>query len=134
MLKYARPGRALSERPEDIALDFYFQIWVLPGDSTFSRRGWSEYIAPMFANSAKQSVLRMSTMAMAGALLVAWLDRRPDNPLSRAYYLRAVSIMKDKVAQQDVSNDEVLMSVLLLQMYEVGLPSKKTAASIDNPR
>lgn len=118
-LKYASLCPVVTERPEDMALDFFFKIYVLPGDSAYSSRGWNEHIAPMFSAAGQNSVLRVSTMAIAGSLCMAWLDRKPDNALSRVYYSKAVSTMKEKVAQKDVSNDEILVSVLLLQMYEV---------------
>ncbi|KAF4628856.1 hypothetical protein G7Y89_g9292 [Cudoniella acicularis] len=59
-------------------------------------------------------------MALASCLYIAWKSQRPDAPLSRPYYLRAISAMKEQLSQPDTcANDEMLLSVLLLQQYEI---------------
>lgn len=72
-------------------------------------------------------------MAMSTFLFVAWLDRRPDTFVSRSFYLNALSTMKERVGRSEgCADNDVLTSVLLLQMYEVCIsrfPIKKTVGS-----
>lgn len=57
---------------------------------------------------------------MASALYMAWTSGSLDGTLSREYYSKAVQAMKSQVGQREkCSDDEILMAVLLLQMYEV---------------
>lgn len=48
------------------------------------------------------------------------MGQNPNTTHSRSYYLSAVKAMRDQVAEQkECAGDEVLIAVLLLQLYEV---------------
>ena len=52
------------------------------------------------------------------------MNQGDDPPLARSFYLGAVSRMKERVAEQKgCIDDELLMAVMLLQMYEVSCPT-----------
>ncbi len=79
-----------------------------------------EFVSPLYLKAAPDSTLKMSTLAVASCLFTAWLNRRSDTPFSRSFYLRAVSAMKDQIVNaENCSNDEMLLSILLLQFFEV---------------
>ena len=79
-----------------------------------------------------QSCMKMATIAVATCLFSAWMNRSPETPLSRSFYYRAVSLMKDRVTKErGCTEDDVLMAVMLLQMYESLLG---TAAGNQSPR
>ncbi len=65
-------------------------------------------------------MLSLSTMALASCLYNAWRIGRPDAPLSRSSYLRAISALKEQICWTETcASDEMLLSVLMLQQYEV---------------
>ncbi|KAF4638024.1 hypothetical protein G7Y89_g40 [Cudoniella acicularis] len=107
---------------EEFPLSFYFAIYATPSSQTpFERRGLVGHIAPTFLRAKPDSTIRMSIMAVATCLFLAWMNRTPDSPFSRSYYLKALSAMKDQLSKPEAcSNDEMLMGVLLLQLYEHG--------------
>lgn len=126
------PG-SLAEDPEQYSVNFFMTTYANPSVTSEERKDFLDYIAPQFAQAKPDSVLRMATMAMSTFLFVAWLDRRPDTFVSRSFYLNALSTMKDRVARSEgCADNDVLTSVLLLQMYEVCIsrfPVKKTVSS-----
>ncbi|PVH72992.1 hypothetical protein DL98DRAFT_659727 [Cadophora sp. DSE1049] len=109
----------LAETPSNYALSFFFSIYANPPSNNDERRGYLEYLAPQFLCTAPNSTLKMATMAVASCLFIAWLNRRADNPTSRAFYLKALKGMKEGIEKErECGDDEMLMSVLLLQFYE----------------
>jgi hypothetical protein len=54
-------------------------------------------------------------------LMCTRMGQDPNTTFSRSFYLRAVKAMRDQVSvQKACANDEMLIAVLLLQLYEVG--------------
>jgi hypothetical protein len=106
--------------PEEFALSFFFTVYASPDPDPLDTREHLHFLAPLCPRAGPHSTLSLSTMALASCLYIAWKSQRPDAPLSRSPYLRAVSAMKEQITQADTcSNDEILLSVLLLQQYEV---------------
>jgi hypothetical protein len=57
-------------------------------------------------------------------MLSGAMNQGDDPPLARSFYLGAVQRMKERVTEQrDCADDELLMAVMLLQMYEVSCPA-----------
>jgi hypothetical protein len=106
--------------PEEFALSFFFTVYAPPTTNPLDTREHLEFLEPLYPRTGPHSTLSLSTMALASCLYFAWKNQRPDAPLSRTPYLRAVSAMKEQITQADTcANDEILLSVLLLQQYEV---------------
>ncbi|KAE9373037.1 hypothetical protein N431DRAFT_534197 [Stipitochalara longipes BDJ] len=106
--------------PEEFALSFFFTAYGSPTTNPLDTREHLEFLTPLYPRAGFHSTLSLSTMALASCLYNAWKSQRPDAPLSRSPYLRAVSAMKEQINQADTcANDEILLSVLLLQQYEV---------------
>lgn len=112
----------LTGTTETYAVSFFMSTYANPAISNDERKDFLDYIAPQYLEAGPDSVLRMATMAMSTFLFVAWLDRRPDTVASRSFYLKALSTLKERIAQPEGCTDnDVLTSVLLLQLYEVCL-------------
>jgi hypothetical protein len=118
---------------EIYAKAFWFTNFANPPTNTNERRNFVDYIIPLHLTSTPQSTPRMSMLAVATTLFMAWCDQRPDGALSRSFYLRAVSLMKNQLSQlQGCEGNDILAAVLLLQPYEVGhssIMSKTSGAS-----
>jgi hypothetical protein len=111
--------RSLND-PEEFALSFFSTVYASPDPDPLDTREHLHFLAPLYPREGPHSTLSLSTMALASCLYIAWKSQRPNAPLSRSPYLRAVSAMKEQITQADTcSNDEILLSVLLLQQYEV---------------
>ena len=106
--------------PEEQALCFFFNNYVLPIRDPLARRGFLEHLGPFYTNADHQSPVKMSTMAIASCLMSAGMGRPPDSPLARSFYIRAVSQLSERVSKQKgCDSDELLVAVMLLQFYEV---------------
>ncbi|KAE9369974.1 hypothetical protein N431DRAFT_414338 [Stipitochalara longipes BDJ] len=104
---------------EDFALTFWFTNYANPPMKSYEECGFVEHVAPLFLKSTPESTLRLSTLAVATILFTAWSDLNPDTALTRSFYLKAVSAMRDQLSMPgECTNNEMIMSVLLLQMYE----------------
>lgn len=112
--------RRLEIPPDDQVLTFFFNLYILPIRDPLARRGFLEYLAPIYSNTDPQSPFMLSTMAVASCMLSIRMGQAPNTTFSRAYYLRAVKALRDHVTEQKACReDEMLIAVLLLQMYEV---------------
>jgi hypothetical protein len=106
--------------PDDHILTFFFNLYILPIRDPLARRGFLEYLAPVYSNTDPNSPFMLSTMAVASCMLAIRTGHDPNTTFSRSYYLRAVKAMRDCVSEQkSCAQDEMLIAVLLLQMYEV---------------
>jgi len=114
------PMQICHEDPNIHSTTFFFSFYATPSNNDLERRAFFDYVVPLYFQSNENSTMRLSTLAVASIMFYAWMDRNADSPLARTYYLRAVSAMKEQLSHPDTcSDDEMLMSVLLLQMYEV---------------
>lgn len=110
----------LPQNPEESALTFFFTTYATRPARSQEWHGFLEFVSPLYLKAAPDSTLKMSTLAIASCLFTAWLNRRSDTPFSRSFYLRAVSAMKGQIINSaNCSNDEMLLSILLLQFFEV---------------
>ena len=118
------PLCSLYENPADYALNVFFTFYANPPAADHERRGCFEYVVPLYSRAGEESALKMSVMAVASIMFLAWMDRRPDDLWSRGWYLRAVGAMKVQLENpENCADDEMLAAVLMLQMYEVSIGS-----------
>jgi hypothetical protein len=112
-------------------LCFFFTRYVLPQRDPQARRGFLEHVLPIYCKSEPNSPLQLSVMAVATCMLSGAMNQGEDPPLARSFYLSAVSGMKEIVSEQrGCANDELLMAVMLLQMYEVSCPLRYAQKTI----
>lgn len=120
LLPTPSPSPTLQGPPEDHALCFFFTRYVLPQRDPQARRGFLEYTLPIYSKSGPHSPLKLSIIAVAASMLSGAMNQGDDPPLARSFYLGAVQRMKERVTEQrECADDELLMAVMLLQMYEV---------------
>ena len=101
--------------PDDYILTFFFNLYILPIRDPLARRGFLEYLAPIYSHTDLNSPFMLSTMAVASCLLSIHIGHDPNTTFSRSYYLRAVKAIRDCVSEQKgCSEDEIVISVLLL--------------------
>lgn len=109
--------------PDDHVLTFFFNLYILPVRDPLARRGFLEYLAPVYSNTDPSSPFMLSTMAVASCMLSVRSGHDPNTTFAQSYYIRAVKAMRDCVSEQkSCAQDEMLIAVLLLQMYEVSFP------------
>ena len=124
---------ALKEDPEAYALGFFFSSYANPPVEADDRRGFLEHVGPQYVMAPPDSTLQMAIMALSSFLFMAWLGRRPDSPVSRSFYLKAISSMKDGIQQPEgCADNDILTSVLILQMYEVCITRYETDQTCSN--
>jgi hypothetical protein len=112
--------RLCYEYPEVYSINFFFTFYATPPNSDLERRAFFDYVVPLYFAASENSTMRLSTLAVASIMFCGWMNRRADSALARAYYVKAVSAMKEQLCYPDTcADDQMLMSVLLLQMYEV---------------
>lgn len=110
--------------PEEQAMCFFFNNYVLPVRDPLARKGFLEHLGAFYNNTDSQSPLKLSTLAVASAMMSTGMGRPPDSALARSCYVRAVSRLKERVStQKDCAGDELLVAVMLLHLYEVSHPS-----------
>lgn len=112
---------SLMQKTEDYAIGFYFTSYGrVPASRSEKLCGFQDLILPLFISAKEDSALKMSTMALATLFFNTWTAPQPENPLSRSYYVKALAAIKQQLKENDYStNDEMIMSVLLLQLFEV---------------
>jgi hypothetical protein len=124
---------ALKEDPEAYALGFFFSSYANPPVEADDRRGFLEHVGPQYEMAPPDSTLQMATKALSSFLFMAWLGRRPDSPVSRSFYLKAISSMKDRIQQPEgCADNDILTSVLILQIHEVCITRYETDQTCSN--
>jgi hypothetical protein len=122
-LCHSGPGHlppAVAENPWEPALSFFFSTYARSSNYVHESRGFLEHVHLLYQAAAPQSTLRSSTLAVATFLLGSWINRTHESKISRMHYANAVSAMKEQLTSSPAcSNDEMLMAILLLQLYEV---------------
>lgn len=116
------PAPKSLDDPEEFALSFFFSVYASPTTNALDTREHLDFLPPLYSRAEPKATLSLSTTALASCLYFAWKSQKPDAPLSSSSYLRAVSAMKKQLTHTDTcANNEILLSVLLLQQYEVSL-------------
>lgn len=105
--------------PEEQALCFFFNHYVLPVRHPIARKGFFEYLGSVYSKSADDSPLRMSLMAVATCLMASRMGESAQTPLAQTFYVGAVTRIKEVVSKErDCTNNELIFAVMLLQYYE----------------
>lgn len=120
---YSDPGSippAIVDDLQQPALDFFFSTYARPSTYKYEYRGFLEHVYELYESACHDSTVRLSTLAVGTFLLGSWMNSNHDSKTSRTFYAKAVSAMKEQLASPlACSNDEMLISILLLQLYEV---------------
>jgi len=119
------------QKTEDCAISFYFASYGKAPDNPYEQlTGFQNLIYPLFGLAAEDSALKLSTVALATLFFNTWNAPHPENPLSRSYYVKALAAIKHQLTQKDkCTDDDIIVSILLLGLFEVGAAGPKMQAS-----
>ena len=104
--------------PEDCSFTFFQNFYIQPKRDPLARRGFLEHLSPIYTRTDPTPPFMLATMAAASCLLSIHNGHDPYTQFTTSYYLRAVRAMHN-ATQQACYTDEMLISVLLLQLFEV---------------
>lgn len=117
------PG-ALKVTPEEVALASWFEKFILLYRNQESRRGYLEYLLPMYTSARHDSPLALATSALAMIIFSGPPSHRPI--LDMALKVLGDTLALTRKALEDPvesKNDQTLMTILLLSMAEVRMIS-----------
>ena len=110
----------LSQDYEGYAVSFFLSSYILLPRDVEVRRSFLDCLYPVWIQTNSMSPLRPAVAAVASCLLEAWSKLKPDLPLSlsRLQYLKGVTALRKSLQSTKDVGDDVLMAVLMLDMYE----------------
>ncbi|KAL8923019.1 MAG: hypothetical protein Q9208_004831 [Pyrenodesmia sp. 3 TL-2023] len=112
--------RVLPQDHEGYALAFFFSSYLLPSTLSHHHRGFLGCVYPVWTQASPLSPLRPAVNAVAQALLEAWSFRNPNahQSLARSHYVQAIVAVRRQLQNAEDIDDEVLLAMLLLDMYD----------------
>lgn len=108
---------------EDTVASLFFSSYLYSPKDPLIREGFMEMVPHAYANAQPGSHLKLITLAVSFFSVSAWTGNR--SYLRTAEHLCVQAISKTREAIQgdiDRNQDEILMTVLLLLIYEVTSP------------
>lgn len=125
------PLQLCFDKPEEYALNFFLTFYASQPNNDLERRAFFDYVVPLYFQADENSTMKLSTLAVSSIMYGGWMDRRADSPLARTYYVKAVSAMKEQLNNPGTcADDQMITSVLLLQLYEVNHRSLRKSTSL----
>ena len=128
------PGRTevipngLDITPEELAISSWFDSFILLYRDQESRRGYLEYLLPLYTSARYDSPLSLATSALAMIVFSGPPSHRPMMGMALKVFGQAMALTRKALQSPiDSKNDQTLMAVLLLSMAEVCLISNKCA-------
>lgn len=110
----------LSQDYEGYAVDFFMSTYVLLPKEPGIRRGFLDFLYPVWLQTDSSSPLVPAVVAVASCLLEVWSFLSTDRPLSlsRSNYIKAVVALRKSLQSTNEVGVDVLMAALVLDMYE----------------
>ncbi|OJD10783.1 hypothetical protein AJ78_08300 [Emergomyces pasteurianus Ep9510] len=122
----------LSFPAEQLAVQFFFSIFHSPDDARV-RTGYLDFFPSAFLNSSPDSIIYLSTISVACSAVGSLCGSLREKWLGDIYFYKAISAVR-KALQDETrrENDETLIGILLLRIYEVlqAVKQAKQVASI----
>ena len=114
--------------PEDVALSCWFSTFVLYQRDSDSRRGYLEYLLPLYTSAKHDSPLSLATSALALLIFGLRPTHRPVLASALKIYGDALASIRQALCDTTESkSDQTLMAVLLVGMAEVSLTFLKSS-------
>lgn len=111
--------------PEQEALCFWFLNFVMLPRHPESLCGYMEYLLPLYNDTKVDSPLSLVTLATALAAFGKIPGKIPSKrilPMAKKAYSRALTAIKKAVCDPvEAKNDDTLIAVLFLSIYEVSI-------------
>ena len=109
------------DSPEEVAVCTFFTQFILIPTHPDGHRGFLECLLPLYTSTRHDSLLSLSTTAVALAISGGSPLRKSDYRLGRSYFTTALGMATTVIQDSEKSvKDETLMAVLLLAFFEVG--------------
>lgn len=109
----------LQEDREAGCLCFFFTNYITVARDQQTSRDYLDFLLPLYSTVRHDSPLSLVTSALATNLTSIWAHRGPDSPLARTYHGKALALTKRAIDDpQQNTTDEMLMTVLMLELYE----------------
>ena len=98
---------------------FFFTNYITVTRDHHTRRGFLEYLLPLYQNVSHDSPLSVATSALAITFTSIWARRGQDSELARRFSGRALALIKAAIDDpMQNTTDDTLMTVLLLEFHE----------------
>ncbi|PGG96271.1 hypothetical protein GX51_07907 [Blastomyces parvus] len=122
----------LSFPAEQLAVQFFFSIFHSPDDARVRTR-YLDFFPAAFLNSSPDSVIYLSTISVACSAVGSLCGSSREKWLGDMYFYKAISAVRKALEDETTrENDETLIGILLLRIYEVlqAVKQAKPAESI----
>ncbi|MCJ1389507.1 hypothetical protein MMC18_002364 [Xylographa bjoerkii] len=110
---------ALKVTPEELAISSWFDSFILLYRDQESRRGYLEYLLPLYTSARHDSPLSLATSALAMIVFSGPPSHRPMMDMALKVFGESMTLTRKALQSPvDSKNDQTLMAVLLLSMAE----------------
>ena len=117
---------SLNVTPEELAISSWFDSFILLYRDQESRRGYLEYLLPLYTSARHDSPLSLATSALAMIVFSGPPSHRPMMDMALKVFGKAMALTRKALQNPvDIKHDQTLMAVLLLSMAEVCCVSDK---------
>lgn len=104
---------------EQLAVQFFFSIFHSPDDARV-RTGYLDFFPSAFLNSSPDSIIYLSTISVACSAVGSLCGSPREKWLGDIYFYKAISAVRKALEDETRrENDETLIGILLLRIYEV---------------
>ena len=111
---------AFKVTPEELAVSSWFNSFILLYRDHESRRGYLEYLLPLYTSARHDSPLSLATSALSLIVFSGPPAHRPMMPFAQKVFGDSMALTRKALQHPvDSKNDQTLMAVLLLSMAEV---------------
>ncbi|KKZ65744.1 hypothetical protein EMCG_08450 [[Emmonsia] crescens] len=117
---------------EQLAVQFFFSIFHSPDDARV-RTGYLDFFPSAFLNSSPDSIIYLSTISVACSAVGSLCGSPREKWLGDMYFYKAIRAVRKALEDETRrENDETLIGILLLRIYEVlqAVKQAKQATSI----
>lgn len=105
---------------EDTVIPLFFNSYLYLPKDPHIRNGFMELLPEMYSNAGIGSPLHTSTLAVAYFTVAAWTGQGSLVRASQQYFTQTLPKIRQTLLSNDDSEyDRILMSILLLSLYEV---------------
>ncbi|EQL34205.1 hypothetical protein, variant [Blastomyces dermatitidis ATCC 26199] len=117
--EYQHIPNHLSFPAEQLAVQFFFSIFHSPDDARV-RTAYLDFFPSAFLKSSPNSVIYLSTLSVACSAVGSLCGSPREKWLGDMYFYRAISAVRKALEDETTrENDETLIGILLLRIYEV---------------
>ena len=112
--------KVLPQDFQSYAITFFFKAYILRPVDPNLQQGFLDCLLPVWTQISPMSPLKPAVSAVAMSLLEAWSFSNPNSShsLARSHYAQALVGIRRHLEENEIVDDEFLMAVLMLHMYD----------------